>query len=208
MSDTIWVSDAMVAQQNRYSFVPSEAWYADNRQLVKDMMRVYYKAGVLPPELQMPDKSYLKRLYEGNVIDPLPHIMNDTFLWVSQDIRDIFESFDLGRTAFTKVVLYRHDQKTRFEPDYYYLNIAEDKQSVVPRECENIQGFAGGKFHFRLEATPASVAALSRSALDGVDLWMEPRLRGAMFFSDRLYQALKASGLVEDVNFAPRKLVG
>lgn len=213
MSDVIWVSDALSDSSLIYQFVPflpgedrKERWLSKNMDLMRARRKKYLNAELIPEELQYPTTHYLERLTSNNrQIDPLYHVFTNGCPFVSQTVRDIMEQFDLGQTAFLKVDLYRHDQKTRFEPDYYYLNIAEKKPGFVLEQCEGLSGMGGGDFYFSL--LNPSVIAIERQMLDGVDLWMEPKIHGTVFFSDRLYQALKSAGCVDHMRFIQCKLV-
>lgn len=208
MSDVIWVSDALSDSSLIYQFVPflpgedrKERWLSKNMDLMRARRKKYLNAELIPEELQYPTTHYLERLTSNNrQIDPLYHVFTNGCPFVSQTVRDIMEQFDLGQTAFLKVDLYRHDQKTRFEPDYYYLNIAEKKDAMVPKQSKDLGGYS-----FRL--SKSSVVAVERRALEGVDLWMEPKYVGAVFFSDRLYQALKSAGCIDHMRFDRCKLV-
>ena len=124
--------------------------------------------------------------------------MTNGFLFVSEKLRDALQRFDLGEIHFRDVTLYVNDeQRIPGNPNYYYANITETKKSFAYKESMGIRP-APRYYSFNCRE---SKIVVKRSEVGGVDLWMEPLLRGAIFMSDRLYQALQGSGLVERVKF-------
>lgn len=194
MSEQIWVTDALTDLEQVYHFNPTDE--AQKRLLEQRLDRTYLNAEFADLQKNLEQKAFLTRVV--NPINPVPHLMTNTFLFVSEQLRDLLQGFDLGEIHFRHVKLYVNDeQQIPGNPDYYYVNITETKKSFAYKESTGIRP-APRYYSFNCRE---SKIVVKRSEVGGVDLWMEPLLRGAIFMSDRLYQALQGSGLVERVKF-------
>jgi hypothetical protein len=113
---------------------------------------------------------------------------------VSNEVMQVMQQFDLGQTSFYPTKLFHHDRTTPIEGSYYCINFGETKTSCMPEESQEIE-----KFDARFWTIPSyakdSDIAVSQSALEGVDFWVDTRIRKSLFFSDRLAKALKAAKL-------------
>ena len=198
MAEKVWVTDAMVSLESTYHFAPYETYF--DEFLIENRRRhaKYYRAERLEPSERRPGEAELLRVTK-NTIDPLPHILANSYLIVSDQVRETAQQFELGSTAFDPVVLYGFRRKYRFDPDYNYLNITETKASVILEKCKDIRSRLAGDWNFAL---PESQIAVNKAALAGVDLWMEPILLGAVFMSDALYTALNEQNLLKRTRFA------
>ncbi|WP_411889479.1 hypothetical protein [Yoonia sp. SDW83-1] len=197
MAEKVWVTGAMVSLESTYQFAPWATYYSENRAATKASASKYMKAQRLEPSERKPDEAELLQVTHS--IDPLPDMLSDEYLIVSDRWRETAQQFDLGSTAFDPVVLYGFRRKYRFELDYNYLNITQTKASVVLEKCKDIRPRRAGNWNFGL---PESQIAVNKVALSGVDLWMEPILRGAVFMSDALYTALNEQKLLKRTRFA------
>ena len=194
MSEQVWVTDALVDPEQVYHFDQPEEVVV--RYLKKKLNLTYKNAEFADLEKNLEGTAILTRVV--NPINPVPHLMTNTFLFVSEQLRDLLQGFDLGEIHFRHVKLYVNDeQQIPGNPDYYYVNITETKKSFAYKESTGIRP-APRYYSFNCRE---SKIVVKRSEVGGVDLWMEPLLHGAIFMSDRLYQALRNSGLVERVKF-------
>lgn len=195
MSEQVWVTDALVDLEQVYHFNPTQEVVM---KLVQNRLdRAYLKAEFVDLENNLEDRAVLTRVV--NPINPVPHLMTNSFLFVSEKLRDVLQRFDLGEIHFRDVTLYVNDeQQIPGNPNYYYVNITETKKSFAYKDSMGIRP-AARYYNFNCRE---SKIVVNRSEVGGVDLWMEPLLYGAMFMSDRLYQALQSSGLVDRVTFS------
>ena len=191
MSDCVWVTDAMVNLKNTYQFVPHVDYFDENLQKERDSSAKYLEAKRLLPEERRPAEAELERV--THTIDPLPHVVSNGYLIVSDTFKNIADRFDLGSTAFDPVVLYGFKRKARFEPDYNYLNITETKSTVDLVASKGLWALRFGAYSF---SPSESDIVVNSTAISGVDLWMDPALYGAVFLSERLYSALDNEGLL------------
>ena len=201
MSEQVWVTDALVDLEQVYHFSQSD----DIRmKIVKQRLdRAYLNAEFVDLQQNLEEKAILTRVV--NPIKPVPHLMTNGFLFVSEQLRDLLQGFDLGEIYFRHVKLYVNDeQQIPGNADYYYVNITETKKSFAYKESTGLRP-ASRYYDF---SCPGSTIVVSASQAGGVDLWMEPLLGGALFMSDRLYQALQSSGLVERVKFLKCVMAG
>lgn len=126
--------------------------------------------------------------------------MAGSFWVVSAALKDVLQSFDVGRTNFPSVSVLECDKTTPLEGRYFYFNLGEYKQSFLP-EQSRVRPFNPdrGIWSLRLAAQDEDVT-VSTVALEGADLWLEvPRLRKTFLVSDRLATALRESKLNETV---------
>ncbi|WP_019955169.1 imm11 family protein [Yoonia vestfoldensis] len=194
MSEQIWVTDALADPEQVYHFSQPQ----DVRMnIIKNSLDfTYLNAEFVDLQQNFEEKAILTRVV--NPINPVPHLMTNGFLFVSEQLRDFLQGFDLGGIHFRHVTLYVNDeQKIPGNPDYYYVNITETKKSFAYKESERLIP-RGTYYDFNCSD---STIVVNTDEAGGIDLWMEPLLRGAVFMSDRLYQALQSSGLVERVKF-------
>jgi hypothetical protein len=121
-----------------------------------------------------------------------------TFVYpvISERFRDFLLRFDIGDTRFVPIDIYQSDGVTKRAETYFILNIVSQKECLVPEET-HINYATKIKDGFWL-ATPMRKdyqLAVRASAREGADLWVDPRLRGDLFFSDGLCSALMASDI-------------
>jgi len=194
MSGQIWVTDALTDPEQVYHFSQSD----DVRmKIVKNRLDLTYEnAEFVDLQQNLEEKAILTRVV--NPINPVPHLMTNDFLFVSEQLRDILQGFDLGEIHFRHVKLYVNDeQPIPGNADYFYVNITETKKSFAYKESKRL---IPRRTYYDFNCSDSTIV-VNASQAGGVDLWMEPLLRGAVFMSDRLYQALQSSGLVERVKF-------
>ena len=127
---------------------------------------------------------------------------------VSQEMKDVFEQFDLGKTSFYPTKLYEHNRKTEVAGTHYCINFAEVKNSFLPQHSPEVKKPYASVDYYNLEGwMDEGMVAVSGDALDGVDLWLEGSLRQSLFFSDRLVSALKDAKLTRRLSLRKCKIV-
>jgi len=202
MTDRAWVTDAMHNERLMYNFWPSRTYLEENLAHEEAAMKKVRLAQRLEPTERRPNTAQIFK--SVNPISPLPHIIQNGQLMVSDQVKEVMVSFDIGTTAFDPVTLSKAVGGPLGEPNYHFLNITETKESAELSESSGIWYSIGGKGTVRVRK---SKVVVNRSALVGVDMWMEPVLSGAIFVSDRLYRALKDAKLLKFVEFGQCRIL-
>jgi hypothetical protein len=95
------------------------------------------------------------------------------------------------------VKLLQYDRKTPVEGAYLCLGFGETKDTFVPEQSSHVRLDCGTVDSWAM--TPGvredGDIAVTDAALSGPDLWIEKRLRNAIFMSDRLAEALRRAEL-------------
>jgi hypothetical protein len=122
----------------------------------------------------------------GNIHDGL-HLVSEKF-------RNLATDLDFGANEFFEIPLYENDHKTRRPTHWFLFHICETKDTLVAEQSTGLEqdGVAVGCWRSQYGE---EVLAVKASATTGVDLWVERRMAGRIFLSDRLMSALKAPGM-------------
>ena len=168
----------------------------------KDTVRYgkHYEAWELDPGGNEP--RFLKfRNGETKIKPALRDAFRQFALTISSKLRDVLVQFDLGSTRLFEVPVYEEDGETlsTFSP-YYVLHVTETKPTLIPEESKNVRRPNPLKLPEPDPSTPwvgryHDELAVKASSAMGVDLWADEMLYGRLFFSDRLKQAIDASGI-------------
>lgn len=135
---------------------------------------------------------------------------------ISRELLDVLVKFDMSGAQFFEVPIYADQNGAPSGlPNHYVLNVYGSKDVFIPELSVNIEKtilLALGETKPRPDALwepkdDVDVIALQAAAGEGPDLWRDPNLRGRLFFSDRLKQAIDASGLqTKALSFAPTRV--
>ncbi len=195
--DKIWVSRAMTDTRLVHKITSSLAEKDSNS--VFDAMQRNERGEPLPAD-RFP--SVLFGMYPDKHFTKLPDICNADGFWiVSSQCAEILRQFDLGRTSLYPTKVCQHDRKTPVEGHYSCINFGEIKNDFEPEASPRAKPFAASKDLTRVSIWKLPLApkdgdiAVKQSAREGVDLWIDPKVRKAFFLSDRLVKALKQAGL-------------
>ena len=140
-----------------------------------------------------------------------PERLGDIFFaygyWVvSEKAASVLRQFDLGRGALYPVTIYQKDRKTPVDHQFYCINFGNVKEALLPELSPGVRPRRGrgleGQYWPKGKVEDYDIA-VSRTALEGADLWIDPQLKGAFFLSHALGHALKAAKASK--NFALRK---
>ena len=139
---------------------------------------------------------------------PLPDFFSLSGPCMTEAFADVLRGFDLGEAVFYPIDIYCADGETLRPEKYLIMNLRSQK-ICVDFEQSHRRAFTrmsnGLWMHMALQ--PDGRVAVNRSALDGPDLWYDPRALSGLFFSDRLKRAVEASGLAPHFRFFRCKLV-
>ncbi len=148
----------------------------------------------------LPAERYPRAMYGDTPftnIKKLPDFCNAGAFWtVSGAFADVLRQFNLGQTRLYPVQVFQFDRKTPVEGEYFMLAFGETKDTLRPEVSRLEQGSYSNpnaqEWKLILGGYKDGDVVLAPAALDGVDLWMESKLRRAFLLSDALVTALKA----------------
>lgn len=122
---------------------------------------------------------------------------------VSPDLRSLLKTLDLGGGAFFEAEFYSEEGAHRLPWSHSFWNIGTTKQSLVPEESDVTRVTNGRPDSppFELYAPRSGVVddaiAVGPEALEGPDVWIEPKISGAcIFFSDRFARLMADHGML------------
>ncbi|WP_208999352.1 imm11 family protein [Roseibium sediminis] len=134
------------------------------------------------------------------------------FYAVKGKLAEILKQFDLGGTDLVEFPIYQADKTTQLPGPFYFLNLGSQKDCLLPELSTNLEAgvlnVRTGKRRWR----PKTVlhdgdAAVTIAALEGADLWVDPKFPGKIFMSGPLHDAIEAAGLKIDFLFAKARIV-
>jgi hypothetical protein len=168
-----------------------------NRIFTVDAMERNESGEPLPPE-RFPNEFYVDE--PGQKIRKLPDLANAGGFWtVSTAVADVLRAFDLGRSSLYPTRTFRYDRKTPLEGEYFCLNFGETKSAFLPEQSHGARKPHANQDIWKLPLAPKDGdIAVDQAALSGPDLWIDPRVRKAIFLSNRLVDALKAAKLARN----------
>jgi hypothetical protein len=113
---------------------------------------------------------------------------------VSEKFRSLASDFDFGEDEFFEIPLYENDHETRRPGRWFLFHIRETKDTLVAEQSTGLVE-AAATVGYWFSHAGEDVLAVKASAATGADLWVERRMAGRIFLSDRLMSALKAPGM-------------
>jgi hypothetical protein len=121
----------------------------------------------------------------------------DGYWGVSAKAAEVLRRFDLGGGGLFPVELFKAkgvecDDANPISGEWYCWNFGNMKQSFIPEQSGKLFRAGEGKWDLSSQAEDFSVK-LARS--EGPDVWIDPALPRALFFSKDLGQALVDAGL-------------
>ena len=189
----IWMSRVMVDSTLTKAFRPDEA-ICSSEKIIDTQKRNL--AGEPLSEKFFPTELHGK--YHDYVFtNNLPDIFTAGPYWiVSESLADVFRQFDLGEGALYPVKVLQHDRKTPVEGTYFHLNFGNIKDAFLPEHSLKPRKIYSHSDIWRVPGVPKDGdVAVRATALKGADIWLDPKLRGGLFLSDRLVQALREAKL-------------
>ncbi len=206
MSDTVWVSDAMMDPRQMRPLM-NDIGENDLDHAVELIKRNDAGEPLGPecfPQAIWP-ADHSKRSW-----DEMPDLFYGFGYWVvSSSCADVLRRFDLGKGALYPVKVYKKDRKTPVKGSYFCLNFGNVKhvflrgQSPLSRE-----GGREGLFYLPIGVLNDFDIAVSGPAHVGPDIWIDPTLSRAFFVSGRLGEALKAAKLANWFKLKKCRIVG
>ena len=117
---------------------------------------------------------------------------------VSEKAANIINNFDLGQGALYPVAegVFQSDRATRIPGSYYCWIFGCVKDALLPEDCYNLREPQAAGLWFRIPWNlKDGDVAVSKQALLGPDVWIDPMLFKSLFLSARLGDALNDAGL-------------
>ena len=192
MDESVWISNAMMDEE-RILWLRSDISLHDRDHAIEAQRR-NNRGEVLAVE-DLPKEVY--GTDNAKRIDTLPDFFSCGGYWaVSGACADILRNFDLGPGGLYPVEIFQRDRKTPVPGDYYCLNFGSVKEAFQPegtlraRKVRYREGFWNPPIPMK-----DGDIAVSRAALAGSDLWVDPKMEEAFFVSGGLAKALKAAKL-------------
>lgn len=121
---------------------------------------------------------------------------------VSPRLAEVLKGLDLGNGAFFEAQFYTEDGSESLPWSHAFWSIGNRKQSFVPEQSAVTRVTSGRTDlpSFELYATKGSLMddeiAVGPEALDGPDVWIEPKLSDCIFFSDRFARLMREHGML------------
>lgn len=133
------------------------------------------------------------------------------FLAVKGKLAGVLKDFDLGGGELVEFPIFEMDKTTQLSGPFYFVNFGSQKDCFLPVESRNVKAGAAnpetGFRRWRASEPQDGDIAVSASAFDGADLWIDPKLDGKIFMSGALHDAIEAAKLKIDFEFARARIV-
>ncbi|MCA1243525.1 hypothetical protein LC092_13820 [Stappia stellulata] len=135
----------------------------------------------------------------------------DGFFCVKGKLAELLKEFDLGEGELVEFPIYEMDKTTRLHGPSYFLNFGSQKDCLLPEESKKLSPgpknpTTGFRRWWAIEPEDGDIA-VSASALDGADLWVDPKLNSVIFMSGQLHDAIEAARLGIDFRFSRARIV-
>jgi hypothetical protein len=191
MSDTVWICTAPGHASNLRPF-RNDIEKIDPEKFELSRNKVKYGLPVSSDE--MPNEIFgISSAEEKDY--RLPDLFRGYGYWVvSAEAAEVLRQFDLGAGGLYPVKVLKNDRQTRVGGEWYCINFGNQKRAFLPDESPRFRHsyIRNGQMGWypRLPYKHEDFA-VSRSALGGADVWVDPDVGDAFFFSDALAKALK-----------------
>jgi uncharacterized protein DUF1629 len=134
------------------------------------------------------------------------------FFAVKGRLAELLATFDLGDGELVEFPIYEADKITRLPGPYYFLNFGSQKDCFLSKDSIGARLLGKNKITGQeLWAGPIEPEdgdiAVSVEARDGADLWIDPKLKGKIFMSGRLHDAIEVANLRIDFCFARTRIL-
>lgn len=192
MSDAVWISKVMLDTRLMKPM-------SSNLDAPRESMINYWKgdaAKVPSGSWPCPTEAWVDDDFEGE-IGTLPDLFLVETTWViSRRLAEVLRHFDLGSGGLQPIKAFKKDRQTPLSGEYVCVTFGNVKYAFLPDESKNIRDFVRGVWSTRAVLFDDDIVC-SSEALSGSDIWIDPRLYGSMFLSDRLVSALSEAKLAK-----------
>jgi len=194
MSEVCWALDLINMSAMGQPKLTTGISDLDDAQERLDKIKYFRQRGELIPDEFMPRKQY------SRYSDVKAEIKSDLFLvggkslGVSQKVYDVIKDFDYGGGGLTPFEVFEFDRVTKAKKvtdDYYTLNFAGNKQAILPEKSVGLR-FKEPLNMYGLPRSENYELFVSSKATQGSDVWIDPKIMGAIFLSSRFIDAVKS----------------
>jgi hypothetical protein len=165
------------------------------------------------------DANVLPKVFAGDKWDTRIKKLADFFnaagfMIVSQRCADVFSSFDLGCGGLYPIQIYQGNRRDLAATDpYYILNFGCQKRAFIPDLSSQTAFYnripvEGDYYRYSAVDIANGDCVVSKLAVSGPDIWIDPTVSLAFFMSNRLTQALKSEKLTSKMFLSACSVVG
>jgi hypothetical protein len=132
---------------------------------------------------------------------PPPFISGGGYPLVSESAKAVLERFDLGDTVFHPLTIMDSEETRLTTPEPYFLLNVGNKRSMGNYEALGPEGDSRAPLRNRhgIVYLPnhhqEGELVIVPEALNGPDIWLDPKVPSLLFLSDRLVIGLKSAGM-------------
>lgn len=202
MSDHVWASDlGIVWVTSRRPFVgmiDGKAALSDEQLSAQHAVNKRNMRGEIISASEYPSQLCAYREGRSRRWTKPPHFFASIFYFVSAEVAGVLRCFDLGQGALHPVQIYQDDGVTPVPGECFIWNFGTVKNVISPLRSGDLHpcGSAQTKQYVWPSRTASDDSiAVSRAALEGPDVWVDPMVRDTLFISDPLRSALKKARL-------------
>lgn len=189
MSERVWVSNAYTDSTLIKMFEPPD--YNDHKLRYAELAKRHDRGEPLGEEFP---KVFVGK-YRDEKMKRQPDFFSAGGIWcVSEQFSEVVRHFDLGEGSLHPVTLLQFDRTTPVEGTYYGLDLGARKNCLAISESRLKKMQFSDTYNVPNDHHDDDIA-VTRGALEGADIWIDPKLSLALFFSDRLTMALKGKKL-------------
>lgn len=193
MVDTVWVSLAPATLEVAVAL--EDDLTLRDQAFSMDCVRRDSRGEALPRECFPKQINIDPNPDRPDIFDRVRHLFSGNYWFVSAQCAAVLRSHDLGGGALYSVEFFQMDRRTKVPGGYYALNIGNTKRTFVPELSSNApkNPYAATLYQLWPIAGDDDIA-VTKDALVGHDIWIEPTLSGSFFLSDKLASALRSGG--------------
>lgn len=119
---------------------------------------------------------------------------------VSPRLQSLLKTLDLGNGGFYEAEFYSEDGVNRLPWSHAFWNIGTTKESFLPEESDVSRITNGRNDPLDLYVPRGGLLddtiAVGPEAVEGPDVWFEPKLAGHIFFSERFARLMEDHGML------------
>jgi hypothetical protein len=207
MSETVWVSRALMAANSIIEELSSEGYLSETCKDPAVGFDHSYWGKTIPAEC-FPTMAFVVPYRKP--IKTLPHFFSISGYWcVSEKSAAALSKFDLGGAEFIKVKITQEDKVTDLPGSYFFINFGRTKSAFVPEQTVGAKKGSPPRIDWRLPLTlEDGLVVVNQQALVGQDMWFDTYVCRAFFISSRLQDALKRAGVDKAFKLFRCKVVG
>lgn len=196
MSEGAWVSYAM-AESDLILMMTHNLWPSDKDKAIESENKL--KKGQPLSAEECPIRIWADP--DTDRVGHLPDLFNvEGHYFISEKAANIIEKFDLGAGSLFPVSqgAFESDNKTPIPGRFFCWVFGNVKQAFLADETERKRPFGVSGTRWSLPVLPQDGdIAVSKAALEGADVWLDPILFKSIFVSGALGDALDEAGLAE-----------